>query len=52
MHECLLCKRDMKIATTIFGSGCIKSIYKLLDLKISKNVKVIIKFNINSYEVM
>ncbi len=39
MHECLLCKRDMKIATTVFGSGCIKSIYKLLDLKIPKNVK-------------
>ncbi|MBR2786482.1 MAG: hypothetical protein IKD76_03195 [Clostridia bacterium] len=39
MRECLLCKRDMKIATTVFGSGCIKSIYKILDIKLPKNVK-------------
>lgn len=39
MHECLLCKRDMKSAKTIFGNGCLKNIYKLLDLKIPKNVK-------------
>ena len=23
MHECLLCKRDMKISDDIFGNGCI-----------------------------
>ena len=39
MHECLLCKRDMKTATTVFGNGCIKSIYKILEIKIPKNVK-------------
>ena len=39
MHECLLCKRDMKTATTIFGNGCIKSIYKMLDIKIPKKIK-------------
>lgn len=36
MHECLLCKRDMKTAKTIFGNGCLKNIYKLLDLKFPK----------------
>ena len=39
MHECLLCKRNMKTAITIFGSGCIKNVYKILDLKIPKSVK-------------
>ena len=39
MHECLLCERDMKKAKTIFGTGCLKSIYKLLDLEIPKNIK-------------
>lgn len=39
MHECLLCKKDMKTATTIFGNGCIKSIYKILDIKLPKKVK-------------
>ena len=39
MHECLLCKRDMKTATTVFGSSCIKSIYRILDIKLPKNVK-------------
>ncbi len=37
MHECLLCKRDMKKAKTIFGSGCIKSIYNLLSIEVPKN---------------
>ena len=36
MKECLLCERDMKTAKTIFGNGCIKSIYKLLNLKMPK----------------
>lgn len=39
MHECLLCKRNMKIATTVFGNGCIRSIYKFLDIKFPQNVK-------------
>lgn len=39
MHECLLCKRDMKTAITIFGNGCIKSIYKILDIKLPQKVK-------------
>ena len=39
MHECLLCKRNMKTAITIFGSGCIRNVYKILDLKIPKSVK-------------
>lgn len=39
MKECLLCERDMKTAKTIFGNGCIKSIYKLLNLEMPKKVK-------------
>lgn len=39
MHECLLCKRDMKTAKTVFGNGCIKCVYELLDLKMPKKVK-------------
>lgn len=39
MRECLLCKRDMKTAKTIFGNGCINSIYKLLNLEMPKKVK-------------
>lgn len=39
MKECLLCERDMKTAKTIFGNGCIKSIYKLLNLDMPKKVK-------------
>ena len=39
MNECLLCKRDMKKTKTVFGTGCIKSIYKLLDLEMPKKSK-------------
>jgi len=39
MNECLLCKRDMKKAKTIFGTGCLKSIYDLLELEIPKKTK-------------
>ena len=39
MRECLLCERDMKKAKTIFGSGCILSIYKFLNLDIPKSSK-------------
>ena len=39
MKECLLCKKDMKAAKTLFGNGCIKNIYKLLNLDMPKKVK-------------
>ena len=39
MRECLLCERDMKTAKTIFGNGCIKSIYKLLNIEIPAKAK-------------
>lgn len=39
MRECLLCERNMKTAKTMFGNGCIKSIYNLLNLEIPKKVK-------------
>lgn len=32
MHECLLCKRNMKKSNTVFGSGCINNIFKFLDI--------------------
>ena len=38
MHECMLCGKDMKKSKYNFGSGCIKSIYKLLDIKIPQKV--------------
>ena len=40
MHECLLCKRDMKISKGIFGSGCIKNIYSFLDMPMPKRTKL------------
>lgn len=40
MHECLLCRRDMKVSNDIFGNGCIKNIYSFLDLKMPKKVKL------------
>lgn len=27
MHECLLCKRDMKVSDGVFGNGCVRNIY-------------------------
>ena len=39
MKECLLCKRDMKTSKSLFGNGCIKSIYKLLNLDMPQKVK-------------
>lgn len=39
MNECLLCKRDMKKAKTLFGVGCLKSVYDLLDLEIPEKTK-------------
>ena len=38
MHECLLCKRDMKTSEDIFGNGCIRNIYSFLDIKMPKKV--------------
>lgn len=40
MHECLLCKRDMKVSNDIFGNGCVRNIYKFLDLKMPRKVKL------------
>lgn len=40
MHECLLCKRNMKVSNNTFGNGCIKNIYSLLDMKLPKKVKL------------
>lgn len=40
MHECLLCKKDMKVSKDIFGSGCIKNIYLLLGLDMPRRVKL------------
>ena len=40
MHECLLCRRDMKASNDVFGNGCIKNIYSFLDLKMPKKVKL------------
>lgn len=40
MHECLLCKRDMKVANDTFGNGCIRNIYSFLDIQIPKKVKL------------
>ena len=39
MHECLLCKRDMKVSKGVLGNGCIKNIYSLLGLTMPKKVK-------------
>ncbi len=40
MHECLLCKRDMKVSNNVFGNGCVRNIYSLLDLKMPRQVKL------------
>ena len=40
MHECLLCRRDMKDSNDIFGNGCIKNIYSFfMFFKIVKHLK-------------
>ena len=36
MHECLLCKRDMKVSNNVFGNGCMRNIYAFLDLNIPR----------------
>lgn len=40
MHECLLCKKDMKVSKGVFGNGCVKNIYSFLDLEMPKKVKL------------
>lgn len=40
MHECLLCRRNMKVSNDIFGNGCIRNIYSFLDLKMPRKVKI------------
>ena len=40
MHECLLCKRDMKISNNVFGTGCVKNIYSFLNWKMPKKMKI------------
>ena len=40
MHECLLCKRDMKVSNNVFGNGCVRNIYSFLGLKMPKKVKL------------
>ena len=38
MHECLLCKRDMKTSKDIFGNGCVRNIYSFLGMSMPKKV--------------
>lgn len=64
MHECLLCKKDMKTSKDIFGNGCVKNIYSFLEMKMPKKVKLrevtlynnVMKinnvYNINKYQKM
>lgn len=40
MKECLLCERDMSVSKDTFGKGCIKNIYKFLNLKEPKKQKL------------
>ncbi len=64
MHECLLCKKDMKVSSNVFGNSCLKNIYLFLDLKMPKKINIrektlynnIMKLtdnkNINKYQQM
>ena len=38
MHECLLCKRDMKTSKDTFGNGCVRNIYSFLGMNMPKKV--------------
>ena len=40
MHECLLCKRDMKTSKDTFGNGCIRNIYSFLGMSMPKKVNL------------
>ena len=32
IHECLLCNRDRSKSVKVFGNGCLKKTYQLLNL--------------------
>lgn len=40
MHECLLCKRDIKVSNDVFGNGCVRNIYSFLDLQMPRKVNL------------
>ena len=40
MHECLLCKRDMKVSNDVFGNRCVRNIYSFLDLQMPRKVNL------------
>lgn len=40
MHECLLCKRDIKTSKDTFWNGCIRNIYLFLEMSMPKKVKL------------
>lgn len=39
MHECILCKRDMKKSKNQFGSGCINNVFKFLNITKPSRIK-------------
>lgn len=39
MHECILCKRDMKKSKHQFGSGCINTVFKFLNITKPSRIK-------------
>lgn len=39
MHECILCKRDMKKSKHQFGSGCINNVFKFLNITKPSRIK-------------
>ena len=38
MHECLLCKRNIKTSNDTFGNGCVRNIYSFLGMSIPRKV--------------
>ena len=40
MHECLLCKRNMKTSKDTFGNGCVRNIYSFLGINMPRKVKL------------
>ena len=51
MHECLLCKRDMKTSNDTFGNGCIKNIYSFLEMSMPKSIFSSTLYNLAHYSV-
>lgn len=39
MHECLLCKRDMKVSNDVFENGCVRNDYSKAKNLIQYNTK-------------